>query len=138
MCCHLHHAAFWYRSDGSEVAANLFQAVRHILVEQNGEVGSLRLGLSGVYPTCHVPENTFHRAVLPFIKDILDLFTCVLADVLRGPAKVLWVDVEYPRPGYSSWSSSLQVRDLKEEAHGGGQTDPLITGKGQNLDEEEK
>lgn len=26
------------------------------------------------------------------------------------------------------------MRDLKEETHGGGQTDPLVTGKSKNLD----
>lgn len=40
-CSHLHHAVFWYRSDGFQVAADLLQAVGHILIKQNGEVGSL-------------------------------------------------------------------------------------------------
>lgn len=59
--------------------------------------------------------------------------TSVCLCVVRAPAEILRVDVEYPCPGHSSWSSSPQMRDLEEETHGGRQTDPLVTGKSQNL-----
>lgn len=61
---------------------------------------------------------------------------CVWACVLRAPAEVLWVDVQYSCSGHSSWSSSFQMRYLKEEAHGVGQADPLITGESQYLNKE--
>lgn len=55
--CYLHHAVFWYGSDGFKVAANLFQAVRYIFIKQDSEIGSFRLGLSGIYPACYISEK---------------------------------------------------------------------------------
>ncbi len=63
---------------------------------------------------------------------------CVLVRVVRAPAEVLRVDVEYSCSGHSSWSSSLQMRDLEEQTHGRRQTYPLIAGQSQNLDKEKK
>lgn len=57
VCPHLHHAALWYGSDSSQIAAHLLQAVRHILVKENGEIGPFWLGLAGVNPACHITES---------------------------------------------------------------------------------
>lgn len=74
----LHHAVFWNGSDGSEVAAHLLQTVGHILVKENSEVGSLRLGLSGVNPTRYIPATTVQMAALTSEKDaILPVFVCL-------------------------------------------------------------
>ena len=72
------------------------------------------------------------------VRDFRCAFVCLFVSVLRAPAKILWVDIKYSCPRHSSWSSSLQMRDLKEQAHGGGQTDPLVTGESQYLDSAEK
>lgn len=37
----LHHAGLWDGSDGLQVAADLLQAVRHVLFKQNREIRSL-------------------------------------------------------------------------------------------------
>lgn len=133
----LHHAVFWNGGDGSEVAAHLLQTVGHILVKENGEVGSLRLGLSGVDPTRYIPGRRVQTAALTSEKDgILPMRVClfVLNDCsLRAPAEVLRVNAQYPGPGHGGRSGSLQVGDLKEQPHGGRQADPLVTGEGQNL-----
>ena len=49
----------------------------------------------------------------------------------RAPAQVLGVDVENAGTGHGGRSSSPQVGDLKQQTHGGGEADALVTGQGQ-------
>ena len=51
----------------------------------------------------------------------------------RAPAQVLGVDVENAGTGHGGRSSSPQVGDLKQQTHGGGEADALVTGQGQHL-----
>lgn len=54
---YLYHACLRYRCDCLKVASDLLQTVGNILIKQYSEICSLRLGLTGVYPACHIPVN---------------------------------------------------------------------------------
>ena len=54
---------------------------------------------------------------------------------VRVPAEIFRVDIEDAGPGHGGRGGGLQTRDLEEEPHVGRQSDPLVAGQGEDLEE---